>query len=314
MSELIEEKLRYFVLLDEGDHVLVLMPFLYRKIVYKTEKYYDVISPYGYSGPLFDCNLPRGYLLLFWQFVDEWYRNHNVVSEFIRFSLNNNCQFYSGTLTPTLTNVKGFITTQENQWKNFKQKVRNNYRRSISYNLKIEIVSPEIDDLKIELFHCIYTKTMTRINAEKQYFHSLEYFKSIINLSQGKALIAFVYFQGIAISAELILISGTSLFSYLGGTLSDYFKYRPNDFLKIEVINWARKNNLCHYVLGGGRTDSDSLYQYKKSFFPNDSDVIYYTGRKIINEEVYNMLNSNLNTEIIAKKNCSSFFPSYRKI
>ena len=39
-----------------------------------------------------------------------------------------------------------------------------------------------------------------------------------------------------AFSGEIILIAGDTLYSYLGGTLSDYFKYRPNDFLKIEVM------------------------------------------------------------------------------
>ena len=70
------------------------MPFLLRKVPYKDqeETYYDVISPYGYSGPLFNKNMSRGYLILFWEAVDSWYQENHVVSEFVRFSLNHNYQ------------------------------------------------------------------------------------------------------------------------------------------------------------------------------------------------------------------------------
>lgn len=313
LNELLEEKLQYFILLDEDETVLVLMPFLLRPIRHENNVYFDVTSPYGYSGPLFSSNLSRGYLFLFWKLVDQWYIEHNVVSEFIRFSINNNHLFYSGELRSTLSNVKGKIINEKDQWNNFKQKVRNNYRRSLSNNLKIEIVSQEIEDSKIELFHSIYTQTMARINASKQYFYSLNYFKGLINLSKGKSLIAFAYYQDKAISTELILISETTLFSYLGGTLSEYFYLRPNDFLKIEVIKWARENYMEYYILGGGKEDNDSLYHYKKSFFPNDEDAIYYTGRKIINEKMYNLLNSLFNIDTAIEKGASPYFPVYRK-
>lgn len=315
--ELKEDKFYYFTLTNEENKVLILMPFFLRVISFKDQEksYFDVSSPYGYSGPLFNSEISRGYLLDFWELVDAWYKDNNVITEFIRFSLNNNHHFYSGKLIPTLSNVRGHIIEEEKQWNEFKQKVRNNYRKSVNGGLQVKVFFNEICPETIKIFYDIYIKTMYRIKAEKNYFYSLSYFENIINYSKGNCAIAIVYKENVAISTELILISGDTLYSFLGGTLSEYFEYRPNDFLKIEVMKWARKNNFKNYILGGGRTDGDSLYNYKKSFFPFNQDVIYYTGRKIINTKVYAKLNDILNADIEVEKidTKPNYFPIYRK-
>lgn len=322
IEEIIDDKIRYFTFYNKDENLLILMPFLLRKVPYNEEDkpYFDVVSPYGYSGPLYNDTMSRGYLILFWEQVDTWYQENNVVSEFIRFSLNHNFQFYSGVLIPTLTNVNGKIINEEKQWDTFKAKVRNNYRKSVDKGLTIRILSEDIKDEDISVFYAIYIQTMSRIGASEDYFYTIDYFKSIIALSKNNFAIAFVCKDTVAISVELILIAGNTLYSYLGGTLSDFFDLRPNDFLKIEVMKWARVHGYKYYLLGGGRTDSDSLYQYKKSFFPESKDVIYYTGRKIVDETMYNKLDKILNANVIMngeepKKTTSesNYFPAYRK-
>ncbi len=322
INEIIQDKLRYFTYVNDNNEILILMPFLLRKVPYKDqeETYFDVVSPYGYSGPLFNESLSRGYLILFWEEVDLWYKNNYVVSEFIRFSLNHNFQFYSGVLIPTLINVKGQLIGENDQWDGFKQKVRNNYRRSLEHNLSAKFFCENITDYEIDIYYDIYIKTMSRIGADEDYFYSLEYFKNIINLSRDNFLLVLVCKDNTAISAELILIAGDTLYSYLGGTLAEYFNCRPNDFLKIEVMKWAKSHNYNYYLLGGGRVDNDSLYQYKKSFFPNDKDVIYYTGRKIINKEMYDKLDKIMNVDVVIegvdnsiKLDKKNYFPSYRR-
>ncbi|AUP77243.1 GNAT family N-acetyltransferase [Flavivirga eckloniae] len=323
IEELLNDKLRYFTLKNDDGEVLVLMPFILRKVPYLEDGqvYYDVISPYGYSGPLFNQDMSRGHLITFWKLVDEWYKANNIISEFVRFSLNHNFQFYSGVLIPTLSNVRGAILDEETQWSNLKQKVRTNYRKGASNELRADIVDG-VKPEDVERFYRIYISTMKRVNADTDYFYSLDYFKNIARLSKGKILITFIYKDDTPISTELILISGNTLYSYLGGTLMDFFNLRPNDFLKVEVMKWARKRNFKYYNLGGGRVDFDSLYSYKKSFFPNDEDVIFYTGRKIIDKEVYDKLDKIMNAEVYLEKeevmeeeNDSkiSFFPAYRR-
>ncbi|MDN3667139.1 GNAT family N-acetyltransferase [Algibacter miyuki] len=311
--------LRYFTF-EVNDKVLIVMPFVIREIDYKLNDkvYYDVISPYGYSGPLYDQDLSRGYLLEFWKEVDAWYKANDIVSEFIRFSLNFNHQFYSGKLVGTLSNVNGVIISDEKQqWDSYKSKVRNNYRKSVSNDLRFEMYHDDVNSEHIVEFYKVYIETMKRIGASSEYFYSLEYFQNIVKLNQENHALAFVYKDDVLISVELIFVLGSYLYSYLGGTLADYFNYRPNDFLKISVINWAREKGFTNYVLGGGRVDGDNLYQYKKAFFPNDDDVMFYTGRKIVNLGVYKELVSLATKDgeekVKVKISNKTFFPAYRR-
>lgn len=311
-------RLCYFVL-NRDDSPIIIMPFYKRKINVKGKStgYTDVISPYGYSGPLYDPNqVSEDSIKYFWKQVDIWYRKKNVVSEFIRFSLNDNHVQYSGTLIPSLKNIRGRITEKEEQWEKFKPKVRNNHRKAEQEALKLIMYHHPISPDIIKDFYDIYIQTMHRNNAHSQYFHYIDYFKNFITNNPESCLIAMIYKGNIPISTELILIDQETLYSYLGGTLSDYFYTRPNDFLKIEVLNWARIHDFKYYVLGGGREDNDGLYKYKKSFFPNDEDVIYYTGRKIINQVIYDdLIVQKCETGVLDNENDlrSGFFPLYRK-
>ena len=306
----------YFVFKKQEQPIIV-MPFFLRKIEIENNDipYCDVSSPYGYSGPCFSANLPKHYLEEFWKKVDQWYKNNHVVSEFIRFSLDENHEYYSGKLIPTLKNVRGRIIDEEQQWINLKPKARNNYRKAIQHKLRFSIYDDEIPSSIIEDFYNIYIKTMVRNKADSRYFYQLDYFKSIITEASEYCAIALIYKEETPVSTELILISEHTVYSFLGGTLNDYFKCRPNDFLKLEVMKWARKKGKQFYVLGGGREDNDGLYKYKKSFFPNDKDVIYFTGRKIINQEIYKKLVMKKNVKdihVITDAIEASYFPLYR--
>lgn len=311
-------ELNYFVLKKNNIPQILLPIYLHKiesHIFDDNESFYDVTSPYGYSGPLFD-KVNSEDLKIFWNKVDEWYKENNVVTEFLRFNLEENHRNYSGHLIPTLYNVKGEILSYDTIWENFKQKVRNNYRKAEKNNLSCIIYDNSISDEIIDIFYDIYIKTMQRNAAAKTYFYPKDYFKNLIRSNSNSVLIAVVYQENIPISVELILINNNTLYSYLGGTLAEYFGVRPNDFLKIEVVKWAIKNGKRHYILGGGRTDNDGLYQYKKSFFPKDEDVIFYTGRKVVNEKIYNQLIKEINVKYIDVPNLTSnsenFFPLYK--
>ncbi|MGJ5643148.1 GNAT family N-acetyltransferase [Formosa sp. S-31] len=262
-------------------------------------QYYDAISPYGYSGPLYQDVISENEITLFWNYVDQWYLKNNVITEFIRFSLNNNYLNYSGLLIPSLKNITGELTSYNEIWSNFKQKVRNNYRKALSSKLSIKIYYKEISLKHIREFYNIYINTMIRKEATDSFFHDIDYFVNLINNNKSNVILAIVYKQSLPVSTELILTVNKKLYSYLGGTMETFFDCRPNDYLKNEIIKWAIDNNFDFYCLGGGRKDLDGLYHYKKSFFPKDKEEIYYTGRKVINRKIYNLLLSehNLNYE-----------------
>src|SRR5690606_25930554 len=141
-----------------------------------------------------------------------------VVSEFIRFNLRENWKGYNGQIIPTLYNVRGKVIAEQEQWNNFKPKVRNNYRKSVSYGLQSKIFHNNINTEVIRQFHEINTRTMERNPAGKQYFCELNYLTKLINNNLATCTIIISYKDEIPISAELLLLSNNTIDSLLGGT------------------------------------------------------------------------------------------------
>ena len=312
------ETLEYF-LLYKNKVPVILMPFICRIIPGTNHKneYYDVISPYGYSGPLLKDSVDAEDLKTFWKLIDQWYKDNNVVSEFVRFSLNGNHENYSGTLIPSLFNIKGnLVDNFEDQWTLFLSKVRNNFRKAENYNLEFKIYhQDQIKKELISIFNEIYVATMHRNNADSIYFFSKEYFENLILSNKQNFSLAIAFYEEVPISVELIINYEDTIYAYLGGTNADYFSYRPNDFLRVKIIEWAIKNGFTKYVLGGGMKDGDGLYKSKKSLFPKDDDAIFYTGRKIINQKIYDQLSEAKDpryTSIPIEDLKNFFFPFYR--
>lgn len=313
-----EDELVCFMLMKEQQPILF-YPVIKRIIPSELEDvYYDITTGYGYNGPLYnEAAISADDLSVFWTMIDDWYKKNNIVSEFVRFNLNGNHQNYTGTLVPSLLNVRGNLLDDfETQWAAFNSKVRNNYRKSVTYNLKFSIFHGDsISKAHIVKFYAVYLKTMKRRNAKSIYFFSEKHFIDLITSNPHSYTIAFTCNGDQSISTELLINYKQQLFAYLGGTDADYFFMRPNDFLRVEVIKWAISNKIISYTLGGGIEDGDQLYKSKKPYFPKDEDAQYYTGRKIINEKFYyELANSNgIDTGIEEKENLElGFFPVYR--
>ena len=148
------------------------------------------------------------------------------------------------------------------------------------------------------------------------FFYTLESFNYFVLNNLDLCAICTIYDHDKPVSTELLLISHNSVFSFLGGTMIDAFEKRPNDYLKFEVINWARSKGFENYILGGGYGYEDSIFKYKKAFFPDDV-VKYVTGRKIIDKEKYfyfvDEVNKIKSEDNLLNFDDNSFFPLYNK-
>ena len=85
---------------------------------------------------------------------------------------------------------------------------------------------------------------------------------------------------------------------------------RPNDFLKYEIIKWAKEKGLKNFVLGGGYGADDGIFQYKTCLAPKGV-VDFYIGRTVFDQEKYQQL-----VDFRANENpacrTSGYFPRYR--
>lgn len=264
-------------------------------------RYYDLITPYGYGG--------------FWGTIINWdklnkaYNDYCIskhyICEFVRFELfTEYYKFYDGDIeTRTHNVVRSLEMPLEEMWMDFKQKVRKNVKKANSHDLKILI---ESTDEHLEDFLRIYYSTMDRTAATNEYYFSKQFFECLNEMKEN-IMYFYVTLEDKIISTELVIYGSENCYSYLGGTDRDYFNVRPNDFLKFEVIKWAKEKGLKNFVLGGGYGTDDGIFQYKLCLAPNGVKD-FYIGRKIFNETAYNEL-----VELRGEKSLNKqYFPLYR--
>ena len=302
----------YCAVLQEND-ATVLYPFIKRPL--KEEPYcgnelFDITTAYGYSGIYAFGNWNKELIERFCEEFSGWAKNNNVVCEFVRFALDSPTKdYYAGEAVLNNQNIIVDLTVdKESTWSNFKHKVRKNVNKARANNLKIEF---DDDGSKIEEFLNIYYSTMDRRNAGEGYYFSKEYFQTIIEKLKGQFVFAHAFHDGEMISTELVLVSDENIYSFLGGTLNEYFDMRPNDLLKFEIINWGREHGKKRFVLGGGYIPMDGIFQYKLSFAP-DGIVPFYIGKRIFMQDKYDELVANKQRTNGSSELNESYFPLYR--
>lgn len=287
--------------------------FLKRKIFSQNlkEQYFDIITPYGYGGPMFEVNDEnRG------EFIEEYFiefskycEKNNIVSEFIRFH-------------PLLENQKSLekiykiihvadtifinMKIEEKIMDNMSSKSRNKVRKAIKKGLIFE----EDSNLKeIEEFKKIYYETMKKNNADELYYFNDDYFKNILEL--GKSIKLFnVKKEDRVLSSSIVLFGEKYLHYHLTANTLEGYKDAANNFLLYNLALWGNKNGYEKLHLGGGYGGNESpLFSFKKSM--NENGVIpFYVGKKIWNEEIYKKLVEEIKLTDIEKE--SSYFPLYR--
>ncbi len=305
-------KIKAFILKEKKGIPKVIMPFYERSI--KTilkSKVFDVISNYGYGGPMYDTDIKADTVDTFWDLVDEWYEENHIVSEFIRFNVNENYRSYSGKVLPTIKIINGKIEKPTHIWKGYNRKVRKNVNRAIRENLSFEVHQFPYTQKIVDDFYRIYIDTMKRNDAKAHFYYTKEDLEYFFNTSKTHSAISMVYKDDLAISTEILLLSNKYIYSFLGGTDSAHFNLRPNDFLKHKVIEWGFNEGYSNYVLGGGHGEEDGIFNYKKTFFENDISY-FYTGRKIIDKTVYKKLCKEIAIDCDLESD-TGFFPLYRK-
>ncbi|MGP8313521.1 lipid II:glycine glycyltransferase FemX [Enterocloster aldenensis] len=277
---------------------------LYFKNKFEMNQYYDLISPYGYGGFM---GTVTDYQTLNQQYA-EYCLAHHYICEFVRFELfSEYYSHYDGEVeTRTHNVIRNLEMPLDDLWMDFKQKVRKNVKKANSYGL--EIVLDNKGDY-LEDFLRIYYGTMERTEAKEGFFFSRQFFETLMSM-ENHVMMFHVLYEGKIVSTELVIYGSENCYSYLGGTDRNYFDVRPNDYLKYEIIKWAKEKGLKNFVLGGGYGSDDGIYQYKTSLAPKGI-VDFYIGRRIFDLNTYKYLVDIREDNVSARQN-PVFFPEYR--
>jgi Acetyltransferase (GNAT) domain len=270
----------------------VLYPFLLR------DDPADVVTPYGYGGAFRTGEADAG---AFWRAFDAWAAEEGAVTELVRLSLfPERLLPYPGEREPRLVNVvRDLAPPAEELWMDYEHKVRKNVKKARRSGLAVEIdeVGARLDDLVR-----LYEHTLDRRGAAERYRFPRPFFERIRERLAGHFVLAHVLEEERVVSSELVLLSATTAFSFLGGTDEAAFELRPNDLLKVELFRWAKDAGRRRFVLGGGQREDDGIFRYKRSFAPHGL-VPFELGMRVFDTERYAELSGSRRTE---------FFPAYR--
>lgn len=291
--------------------------FIRRKLIQFEgyEDYSDIITPYGYGGPLIlECTneLIRNNLVeRFYKSFYEYCMDEKIVSFFIRFH-------------PLLYNANDFIKTFDQVhairkiivmdlskdlfYEEIDRKARQNFNKAVKMNMVYEH-DPECNLL--ETFYEMYTKTMEKNQASDYYYFPREYFANLKKLLGNSLELHVGKLEGQVVCLMLTFCYGDYVHLHLTASTREGYKSFANEFVKINCALKCSQRGFKWMIIGGGVSNDpeDSLYLFKKKFSKTDP-YDFYIGKNVFNQQVYNQLSK------VAEKQrtelSQDFFPLYR--
>lgn len=276
----------------------------------KYRGYYDIVTPYGYGGPIIiNCLAKVKLIESFKKYMNKIFEEQNIVSEVIRYHPidKNYLDFDSYCMSDFIRNTVCVDLTKEDiLYTEINKKTRNQIRKAYKENLEIEF---DFEFKTLDLFKKMYYQTMDKNNASEYYYFSDEFFTNNTKFLKDKIIIINAYKDNIHLSASMFLISNNYMHYYLSATRNDCYKYCPVDFIIYNAILWGNNNKKNLLNLGGGFSNSldDSLYKFKRNF-SKEGTYEFRLGKSIRNKKIYDALV----TEKGLTNRDSDYFPRYR--
>ena len=297
----------------ECEYGVITNLFMKRRIdvsLYDGKEYYDIITPYGYGGPVIHSVTDKERLIAAFmsdfqvyadreRIVDEFVRFHPVVGNSVDFKDAYGAVFDRKTVG---TNLR-YADVIEMEFSKHK-------RKDIRRTLKLPGIRYEIDEHPTTLddFLDVYYSTMDRNEASDYYYFGRDYFRNMLEKLPGHIITGKVFLEEKLIAMGIYFRYGQYLHAHLSGTLSEYLEYSPANVLKYALALYGHENGyeVIHYGGGSSSAPDNGLYLFKKEFGKN-TDFDYYIARKVWNEEKYQQI-----CEAVGVDVNSSFFPAYR--
>ncbi len=273
-------------------------------------QYFDLATPYGYGGPLVrEVKGDRAKLIAgFQEAFESWCIHNNVVSEFVRFSpTEDNADMFSSmyevialrqTIATYFTEGKDAIELE------FHKSARKTIRRALKQGVTFEVI--EHPD-NLDTFMEVYYDTMDRNEAQESYYFSRAYFQGLIDNFKENLMSVQVLYEGKCIASGLYFLYEDKMHAHLSGTRHEYLYLSPAYILKYATALYGQEHGYSFIHYGGGTSNDpeNALFKFKSKFTKSEP-LWFKIGKKVYNQEVYDLLVQKTNTQEV------SFFPQYR--
>ena len=260
--------------------------------------FFDIATPYGFGGPLLsreETEASSECLRNFDVAFRRWCVDEHLASEFacLHPVLGNHAAVAAAG-TAALNPAKEVVVLDlqapdETLWGEVSRGTRSSIQLARREGVVVERV--EADEQALRAFNRLYVDTMKRRGAAGRWFFPDSYFSDCIRwLGPQRSALFFARCEGEIAAAFLLLNDGHTAYYHFGGSDERWLGRRPNNLLMFETMQWAKRQGLSRYHLGGGVTASgnDSLLRFKSSV--GGRRAVLYTYCRILNEDVYRVL------------------------
>lgn len=314
MCELVDDGLccRFVLHTDSGR---IVNQFIKRPVPFliNGKQYYDIVTPYGYGGPIVTEEYDKAKLLEEYRERFAAYCSENdIICEFVRYH-------------PILKNYEDFTSIYENVFSrhtvgtnlaDYEDPVQSEFSKSARREVKkgekagvICKVFPHPDDLSV--FRALYEETMDRNHANAMYYFPDKYYEILTGMLRDSVLEIRAYLDEKIIASEIYFITNRLMHAHLLGSNQIMLEIGGGAILEATAARWGKANGYRYIHHGGGRSSEpdDPLYLYKKKFGKN-TEFDFYIGKKVWDPEIYNKAVS-MRLSLGEIKN-PAYFPIYR--
>lgn len=254
---------------------------------------HDVVTPYGYGGPLASVEEPKRRRTLLEAFdaaQDRLFAGIGVVSEFVRFH-------------PLLATQEGFegrmdlvrrgrtvwlelTDSEEGLFAVMNPKARNKIRRARREGVTAGV---ETGTGAVRTLTAIYTETMGRLGAPASYFFPESYFAALVAMPGQAAEIIVARHGERPLWAGVFMRHGPYLHYHLSGTSGDSRIPGVNNLALLEASVLGAQRGARIFHLGGGfGSKEDDLFAFKAGV--GDRRAEFWTGARVHDGAAYERL------------------------
>lgn len=301
----------------EDENGRVACPFLLRPLAQYPgfERYCDLISPYGYGGPVvLRCKEGRRQALAeaFCREFGAFCAKNRVVSFFVRFHplLNNAADFRSAfDEVPFCRHTVAIDLSRELFTEEFSPYVRRYYRKAVQ-ELEVRI---DRDLQTLDTFRAIYLASMREKHASAYYLFSEPYFENLRTRLAGHVELYNAVSSGRIVASLMLMKYGEFSHFHLMANSEEAYRNHASLLLQAESMLQMKREGYRRNHLGGGLSadPDDSLYRFKRNF-SQDPPCDFYVGKSIYDPEAYDALCRLRERQKGGLPAGNGFFPLYR--
>ncbi len=289
---------------DRGD---VVLPCIVRRLPEQlegAEGRLDVITPYGYGGPVATGDDPP--VGLFWELYGSWCAERRVVASFMRFHPLLENHRYSGpgfTVEKLGTTIAWRLEPTVDPFDGMHSAHRNSARKAQRAGAEVSAVEGSAD---LGEFVEAYEATMTRAGASPFYFFDHAYWRRLETSLRDRLVRFDARIEGELVASALCLAALPWMHYHFGTTSELGRSSGAGNLVLVEAARWGQAQGFELFHLGGGvGGGEDALFRFKERFYEAGRKDAY-VGKVVHDEPGYAALTGREAGEL------SGFFPAYR--